>query len=72
LRHDEEDSSKKIHCPLLVLWGARGFVHRTYDVLQVWRQYADRVEGRALDCGHFLPEEKPEEVIEELRGFFCE
>ena len=72
LRHDEEDlGKKKIACPLLVLWGAQGFVHRTYDVLAVWRQYADRVEGKALDCGHFLPEEKPEDVVQELRRFFA-
>jgi len=69
--HDEEDLNKKIACPLLVLWGARGFVHRTYDVLAVWRQYAGHVEGKALDCGHFLPEEQPEEVVGELRRFFA-
>ncbi|MEZ5601439.1 MAG: alpha/beta hydrolase [Candidatus Competibacteraceae bacterium] len=55
---------------VLVLWGAKGFVHRTYDVLEIWRQYADQVEGKALDCGHFLPEEKPEDVVSALAGFW--
>lgn len=70
LQHDEQDLDKKIQCPLLVLWGAKGFVHRTYDVLGVWREYAQRVEGKALECGHFLPEEAPEAVGEELLRFF--
>ncbi len=72
LRDDETDSGKKIRCPLLVLWGAKGFVQRTYDVLEIWRKYADHVKGKALDCGHFLPEEKPEDVVGELREFFVE
>ena len=70
LKHDEEDMNKKVQCPLLVLWGAKGFVHRTYDVLSVWREYAEHVEGKALECGHFLPEEAPATVYEELLRFF--
>ena len=70
LEHDEADRSRKIACPLLALWGAKGFVHRTYEVLPIWREYADRVEGQSLDCGHFLPEEAPQAVIAELRRFF--
>ncbi len=70
LEHDEADRGRRIECPLLVLWGARGFVHRTYDVLDVWRHYAAEVGGRALECGHFLPEEQPRAVIDELIAFF--
>ncbi|MER2528576.1 MAG: alpha/beta hydrolase [Candidatus Competibacter denitrificans] len=69
LEHDEASLGQKIRCPLLVLWGAKGFVHRTYDVLAVWRQYAEQVEGQALDCGHFLPEEQPDDVVAALREF---
>ena len=70
LQHDEEDVNKKVQCPLLVLWGSKGFVHRTYDVLGVWSEYAEIIEGRALDCGHYLPEELPETVYNELLQFF--
>lgn len=70
LQHDEEDMNKKIQCPLLVLWGSKGFVHRTYDVLSVWHDRAEKVEGRALDCGHFLAEEAPKAVCGELLRFF--
>jgi haloacetate dehalogenase len=70
LQHDEDDMHRKVQCPLLVLWGSKGFVNRTYDVLRVWQDRAERVEGRALDCGHFLPEEAPEAVCEEFVRFF--
>ena len=70
LKHDEEDMNKKVQCPLLVLWGAKGFVNRTYDVLGVWHDRAEQIEGRALDCGHFLPEEAPAAVCDELLRFF--
>lgn len=70
LAHDEADLGRKIACPLLVLWGAKGFIARQYDVLAVWRERAEDVRGRALPCGHFLPEEAPEETYSELREFF--
>lgn len=72
LEHDEDDAGKKLGCPLLVLWGAKGFVHQTYDVLDVWRKYAQHVEGRALDCGHFLAEEDPQSVCQDLHQFFTD
>jgi len=55
--------------PLLALWGARGVVGRTYDVLEVWREKAEHVSGRALDCGHNLQEERPDDVMAELMRF---
>ncbi|MCB1958145.1 MAG: alpha/beta hydrolase, partial [Rhodocyclaceae bacterium] len=70
LVHDDADfGSRRIGCPLLVLWGERGFVHRSYDVLRVWQDYADHVAGHTLPCGHFLPEEAPLRTIESLRAF---
>ena len=35
---------------------------RRYDVLAIWRDVGDDVRGAALDCGHHLPEEAPEET----------
>lgn len=72
LEHDEADLERKIACPLLVLWGERGLMHRHFDVLATWREKASGVvEGRALACGHYLPEEQPEATLAELRRFFA-
>lgn len=70
LEHDEEDMCKKVQCPLLVLWGSKGFVHRNYDVLSVWRDRVEQLQGKSLNCGHFLPEEASKDVSTELLAFF--
>ena len=68
---DEADRGRRrIECPVLVLWGGRGKVAALYDdVLGIWRVWADDVRGRALECGHFLAEEAPEETLAELLEF---
>ncbi len=71
-QHDEADRGRRrIACPTLVLWSARGALPHWYDVLGVWREWADDVRGRSLDCGHFLAEEAPEETFAALRAFFA-
>lgn len=70
LDHDEADIEQRIQCPLCVLWGAKGIMERNYDVLQTWRDRALNVQGFALACGHFLPEEQPEATAETLLRFF--
>lgn len=68
---DEMDrGTKKIACPLLVLWSAQGELPQWYDVLSIWRGWATNVKGRGIDCGHYLAEEAPEETFEELVNFF--
>jgi len=69
LEHDAVDASARVQAPLLALWGAKGVVGAIYDVLQTWREKASHVEGRALDCGHTLQEEAPEETLAELLRF---
>jgi haloacetate dehalogenase len=69
LAHDAADSDKRVVAPLLVLWGAKGVVGSTYDVLATWREKAREVRGGSLPCGHYLPEEAPQELLVQLRGF---
>jgi len=70
---DEADhaAGRRIACPVLALWGRRGFVGGHYDVPAIWRDWtAGPVEGQAIDCGHYLPEEAPDETYRALRAFF--
>ncbi|NES84716.1 MAG: alpha/beta hydrolase [Moorea sp. SIO2B7] len=69
LEHDQLDMRQKIQCPLLALWGSKGLIERKYDVLETWRERAIDVTGKGLNCGHFLPEEAPEETYHCLREF---
>lgn len=63
---------EKVTAPLLALWGQHGFVGRHYrDVLAIWREYACTVDGRALPCGHYLPEEAPGETTAALLEFLA-
>ena len=71
LEHDRADEHKRIQAPLLVLWGEKGLVNKAYDVVACWRaKAAGSVSGQALPCGHFLPEEAPDETYNALRDFF--
>ncbi|HET7867514.1 MAG TPA: alpha/beta hydrolase [Burkholderiaceae bacterium] len=72
LAHDESDlrAGRRLAMPLRVLWGAQGVVGRCFDVLALWRAVALHVEGRALDCGHYIAEERPGELLEEIHAFF--
>ena len=72
LVHDEADLDNKVSCPLLVMWSATGYVGRTEDVLQVWREYATDVRGHSMPCGHHIPEENPDDTYAALKDFFLE
>jgi haloacetate dehalogenase len=69
LEHDAADAERKIDCPLLVLWGEKGVVHRFFDPVADWNSVANDVRGKALPCGHYLAEEAPDETYAELLAF---
>jgi haloacetate dehalogenase len=72
LEHDTADreAGRRIACPVLALWGAGRTGRGGRDRLAVWREWADDVRGEGLPCGHFLPEEAPDETFAALRAFF--
>jgi len=71
-QHDEADRGRRrIACPVLALWSRQGAFLARQDVLAIWREWADDVGGRAIDCGHFIPEEAPDETYAELRTFLA-
>lgn len=71
--HDDTDAegANLLTMPVLALWGASGLLG-VLPTLEIWRQYALDVDGRAIpDCGHFLPEEQPQLVTDHLREFLA-
>ena len=69
---DEADRGhRKIAAPLLALWAGNGQVGAWYDVLEVWRDWAQDVRGQAIAAGHFMAEEAPDATYAALRAFFA-
>lgn len=68
LIHHEKDS-KKIDCPTLILWGKNSLVGKNFEPLRVWKKYIKNLSGKALNGGHYLPEEKPYQVASQILNF---
>jgi haloacetate dehalogenase len=62
-------SGELISVPLRVLWGHHGTVGEHFEPLALWGRVARTVDGRALDCGHYIAEERPDELVDEIHDF---
>ncbi len=78
LVHDDADRGRRLACPILALWGGNMAKRPGWqtgaklNMLDVWQERADDVRGHAIDCGHFLPEEAPDETLRQLLAFFSD
>ncbi len=72
LVHDQKDidTGNKVNCPLKVFWGENGTVGKVFDPLAEWQKVATDVSGKALPSGHYIPEDIPELLLEEVNHFF--
>ena len=66
---DEADLERRLKCPVYAIWGKFGKMHTLFDVVATWREKADDVRGHPLACGHFIPEEVPDELLASLLPF---
>ena len=70
LIHDKKDRLTKLSIPIHTLWGRKGFIGQAYNPIKIWESYTNAtVSGKSIDCGHFIPEEKPLETIQEISNF---
>jgi haloacetate dehalogenase len=70
-RAQQAHGQGKIVCDTLVLWGARGVVQRLFKPLTLWQAQCDGiVSGQAMNAGHYIPEELPQETAAQLAAFF--
>ena len=72
LDHDRADreAGRKLTMPVRVLWGEHGVVARCFEPLKLWQDVGRDVTGTPLACGHYLPEEVPDALLEEMLAFF--
>lgn len=65
------EEGRQVQCPLRILWGDHGVIAKCFDALEEWRKVsAASVDGNAVDSGHYIAEERPEFVIENVLEFF--
>ncbi|MEU1379240.1 alpha/beta fold hydrolase [Streptomyces albidoflavus] len=70
--HDtaDRDAGRTLSTPVTVLqqdWGAA----LGYDAAALWRAWAPDLRHRTVTCGHFMAEEEPGMVAEEIRGLLA-
>ncbi|MBC3464517.1 alpha/beta hydrolase [Pseudomonas sp. RW10S2] len=71
LEHDQADidAGNAVKTPLLVMWGRDGVIGKCFDPLKEWRACAEDVRGNELPCGHYIPEEAPQALLEHALPF---
>ncbi|WP_189934540.1 alpha/beta fold hydrolase [Streptomyces sulfonofaciens] len=66
------EAGRRLDMPVLALWGSVGLPARM-PTLDMWKTYAahpEHVRGFQIPaCGHFIPEEAPEALVEHLDAF---
>jgi haloacetate dehalogenase len=63
-------AGRRLACPTLVVWATHDDLEDLYgDPVAVWRGWADDVSGVALESGHHMAEEVPEELAVAITGF---
>ena len=75
LELDEADHERglRIQAPLLVLWGGKGGLAKS-DAVRIWQEHHTDptvVSGHAIACGHYIPEEAPDEVVHSVESFLA-
>jgi haloacetate dehalogenase len=64
-------AGRKIQCPLKVIWAKKGLIERKFNTLEEWRKVSNaEVVGEAFESGHYIPEEKPEELLQHILDWF--
>ena len=71
LEHDREDRKELLNIPIQVLWAKQGVIEQQFSPIDIWQKYTQlKVIGKAMPCGHFIPEEDPQGTIDAFINFF--
>jgi pimeloyl-ACP methyl ester carboxylesterase len=68
--HNAENAKTRLKMPVLALGGERGFGEMALRSMQM---LAEDVRGGVIErCGHWIPEERPEYLLDQLVKFFAD
>lgn len=67
--HDEADrrAGRRLSMPVAALWQDPGETVLPFDPASIWAGWADDLRTATVECGHFLPEERPDAVVDAIR-----
>lgn len=65
----DREAGRKLPCPVMVLWPDADWVKGGPTPVEIWRRWAEDVEGWATSGGHLQAEDAPDEVISKLSSF---
>lgn len=71
--HEEADRAahRRVTAPLRILWSLQDDLEDLYgDPLEIWREWADDMDGYGIDSGHHVAEENPDALVRALVGHF--
>jgi len=73
-QREDLEEGRMIECPFKVLWGAKGVCEKMFDTKKEWRKVCKEAaldeSSQAVPCGHYIPEEQPETLLEHALEFF--
>jgi len=70
---EDERAGRVIKCSVMVLWGQHGVIEKCFDAVEEWNKVSSSsVIGHSLDCGHYIPEERPEALLGKIKEFCVE
>lgn len=69
---EDQEAGRRIRCRTRVLWGKFGVCEKLFDTKAEWRKVCgegvlDEDGSEALECGHYIPEERPMELVEHIK-----
>lgn len=68
----DREAGRKVQVPLRALWGTKGLNQMMFGdkCTDLWKNVCKEASGKGYDCGHYMPEEMPQEMEAEILEFF--
>ncbi|WP_246281851.1 alpha/beta fold hydrolase [Fodinicola acaciae] len=70
-RHDEQDRGKRLAMPVLAGWQDPGDLPLPFDPAEIWRRWAVDLRTATYPCGHFIAEDQPKALHDDLASLLA-